>query len=150
MLGCNAMMAHKDYGGLELHPTNVFVGEAMRDRRCGCWNLGDEPGHRRLSAWLAAQGSGPNVVSSGTITDDKPARSPTRQSGKDGWAAGRLLVRCRSPADVISANWLVMPAQEQGADTPFGVFFARIRDASRSYMAHFGNARGQRIDRYRG
>jgi len=42
-------------------------------------------------------------------------------------AAGRLLVSCRSQRLVIILQWLVMPAQEQGADTPFGgLFSARI------------------------
>jgi alkylation response protein AidB-like acyl-CoA dehydrogenase len=122
--GLYAMMAPKAYGGLELHPTEcVQVWEAIaKIDAAAAWNLVMNQAIAAYSAWLPPRGVA-DLFASGVPTIAgalHPPAKAVRTGG--GW---RITGQVPFASGCHHVQWLVMPAQEEGADTPFGVFFPR-------------------------
>jgi alkylation response protein AidB-like acyl-CoA dehydrogenase len=122
--GLYAMMAPKAYGGLELHPTEcVQVWEAIaKIDAAAAWNLVMNQAIAAYSAWLPPRGVA-ELFASGVPTIAGALHPPAKAVRTDGgW---RITGQVPFASGCHHAQWLVMPAQEVGADTPFGVFFPR-------------------------
>jgi alkylation response protein AidB-like acyl-CoA dehydrogenase len=122
--GLYAMMAPKAYGGLELHPTEcVQVWEAVaKIDAAAAWNLVMNQAIAAYSAWLPPRGVA-ELFASGVPTIAGALHPPAKAVRTDGgW---RITGQVPFASGCHHAQWLVMPAQEAGADTPFGVFFPR-------------------------
>jgi hypothetical protein len=74
------------------------------------------------SAWLPPRGVA-ELFASGVPTIAGALHPPAKAVRTDGgW---RITGQVPFASGCHHVQWLVMPAQEQGADTPFGVFFPR-------------------------
>lgn len=123
-VGLYAMMAPKAYGGLELHPTDcIQAWEAIaRIDAAAAWNLVMNQAIAAYSGWLPPKGAA-ELFASGIPTIAGALHPPANAIRVDGgW---RITGQVPFASGCHHAQWLVMPAQEEGADTPFGVFFPR-------------------------
>jgi alkylation response protein AidB-like acyl-CoA dehydrogenase len=122
--GLYGMLAPKAYGGIELHPTNCLrLWEAVaRIDAAAAWNLVMNQAIAAYSAWLPPKGVA-ELFASGIPTIAGALHPPARAVRVDGgW---RITGQVPFASGCHHTQWLVMPAQEEGADTPFGVFFPR-------------------------
>ena len=122
--GLFGMLAPKAYGGLELHPADcIQVWEAIaRIDAAAAWNLVMNQAIAAYSAWLPPKGVA-ELFAGGIPTMAGALHPPAKAVRVDGgW---RITGQVPFGSGCHHAQWLVMPAQEEGADTPFGVFFPR-------------------------
>ena len=122
--GLYGMMAPKAYGGLELHPTEcIQVWEAVaRIDAAAAWNLVMNQAITAYSGWLPPKGVA-ELFANGIPTIAGALHPPAKAVRADGgW---KITGQVPFASGCHHAQWLVMPAQEEGADTPFGVFFSR-------------------------
>jgi indole-3-acetate monooxygenase len=122
--GLYGMLAPKAYGGIELHPTNCLrLWEAVaRIDAAAAWNLVMNQAIAAYSAWLPPKGVA-ELFASGIPTIAGALHPPAKAVRVDGgW---RITGQVPFASGCHHTQWLVMPAQEEGADTPFGIFFPR-------------------------
>jgi len=122
--GLYGMLAPKTYGGMELHPTDCLrLWEAVaRIDAAAAWNLVMNQAIAAYSAWLPPKGVAELFVG-GIPTIAGALHPPAKAVRVDGgW---RITGQVPFASGCHHTQWLVMPAQEEGADTPFGVFFPR-------------------------
>jgi alkylation response protein AidB-like acyl-CoA dehydrogenase len=124
--GLFGMMLPKARGGLELHPVDTMrVIEAVaRVDSAAAWNLEMSQTIAAYAAWMSPQGADelfkdgmPTVA--GALNPPAAAR---RVNG--GWT---ITGQCPFASGCHHARWLAMPALEEGAAAPFGVFFPRTQ-----------------------
>jgi alkylation response protein AidB-like acyl-CoA dehydrogenase len=122
--GLLAMLAPKAYGGLELHPADCLrVWEAVaRIDAAAAWNLVMNQAIAAYSAWLPPEGIA-DVYAAGIPTVAGALHPPGKAVRVDGGWQITGQVPFGSGCD--HAQWLVLPAQEEGAEAPFGAFFRR-------------------------
>jgi indole-3-acetate monooxygenase len=122
--GLFGMLAPKAYGGLELHPAEcIQAWEAVtRIDAAAAWNLVMNQAVAAFSAWLPPKGIA--VVYAGGIPTMAGALHPPGKAVRvdGGW---RITGQVPFGSGCHHAQWLAMPAKEEGADTPFGAFFRR-------------------------
>jgi alkylation response protein AidB-like acyl-CoA dehydrogenase len=119
--GLYAMLAPKAYGGLELHSTAcIRVWEAVaRIDAAAAWNLVMNQAIAAYSAWLPSKGIA-ELYAAGIPTIAGALHPPAKAVRVDGgW---RITGQVPFGSGCHQAQWLVMPAQEEGADAPFGAF----------------------------
>ena len=122
--GLYGMLAPKAYGGLELHPADCLrLWEAVaRIDAAAAWNLVMNQAIAAYSAWLPPKGVA-ELFAGGIPTIAGALHPPAKAVRVDGgW---RITGQVPFASGCHHTQWLVMPAQEEGADTPFGVFFPR-------------------------
>lgn len=122
--GLYGMLAPKAYGGLELHPTDCLrVWEAVaRIDAAAAWNLVMDQAIAAYSAWLPPKGVA-ELFANGVPTVAGALHPPAKAVRVDGgW---RITGQVPFASGCHQTQWLVMPAQEEGAPSPFGVFFPR-------------------------
>jgi alkylation response protein AidB-like acyl-CoA dehydrogenase len=122
--GLYAMLAPKAYGGLELHSTAcIRVWEAIaRIDAAAAWNLVMNQAIAAYSAWLPPKGIA-ELYAAGVPTIAGALHPPAKAVRVDGgW---RIIGQVPFGSGCHQAQWLVMPAQEEGADAPFGAFLRR-------------------------
>jgi alkylation response protein AidB-like acyl-CoA dehydrogenase len=122
--GLYAMLAPRAYGGMELHPAHCLrVWEAVaRIDAAAAWNLVMNQAIAAYSAWLPPKGVA-ELFAGGLPTIAGALHPPAKAVRVDGgW---RITGQVPFASGCHHTQWLVMPAQEDGADTPFGVFFPR-------------------------
>ena len=122
--GLYGMLAPKAYGGLELHPSDCLrVWEAVaRIDAAAAWNLVMDQAIAAYSAWLPPKGIA-DLFANGIPTIAGALHPPAKAVRVDGgW---RITGQVPFASGCHHTQWLVMPAQEEGADAPFGVFFPR-------------------------
>jgi LrgB-like family len=115
------MPAPKAYGGIELHPTDCLrLWEAVaRIDAAAAWNLVMNQAIAAYSAWLPLKGVA-ELFAGGIPTIAGALHPPAKAVRVDGgW---RITGQVPFASGCHHTQWLVMPAQEDGADTPFGVF----------------------------
>jgi alkylation response protein AidB-like acyl-CoA dehydrogenase len=122
--GLFAMLAPRAYGGLELHPADCLrVWEAVaRIDAAAAWNLVMNQAVAAYSAWLPPEGIA-ELYAAGIPTAAgafHPPGKAVRVGG--GW---RITGQVPFGSGCDHAQWLVLPAQEEGADAPFGAFVRR-------------------------
>jgi alkylation response protein AidB-like acyl-CoA dehydrogenase len=118
------MLAPKAYGGLELHPTeSIRLWEAIaRIDAAAAWNLVMNQAIAAYSAWLPPKGVA-ELFADGIPTIAGALHPPAKAVLVDGgWS---ITGQTPFASGCRHTQWLVMPAQEDGADAPFGVFFPR-------------------------
>jgi indole-3-acetate monooxygenase len=122
--GLFGMLAPRDYGGYELHPTECLpVWEAVaRIDASAAWNLVMNQGIANYAAWLPEAGV-KELFADGIPTVAGAFNPPARARRVDGgW---RVTGQVPFGSGCHHASWLAMPALEEGADAPFAVFFPR-------------------------
>jgi len=122
--GLFAMLAPKAYGGLELRPTDCLrVWEAVaRIDAAAAWNLVMNQAIAAYSAWLPPEGI-VKLYAAGIPTVAGALHPPGKAVRVDGgW---RITGQVPFGSGCDHAQWLVLPAQEEGADAPFGAFLRR-------------------------
>jgi alkylation response protein AidB-like acyl-CoA dehydrogenase len=122
--GLFGMLAPKAYGGLELHPAEcIQAWEAItRIDAAAAWNLVMNQAVAAFSAWLPPRGIA-EVYAGGIPTMAGALHPPGKAVRVDGgW---RITGQVPFGSGCHHAQWLAMPAKEEGADTPFGAFFRR-------------------------
>jgi alkylation response protein AidB-like acyl-CoA dehydrogenase len=122
--GLFSMLAPKAYGGLELHPTDYLrVWEAIaRIDAAAAWNLVMNQAIAAYSAWLAPKGIA-ELFAAGIPTIAGALHPPATAVRVDGgW---RITGQVPFASGCHHTQWLVMPAQEEDADAPFGAFLRR-------------------------
>jgi indole-3-acetate monooxygenase len=122
--GLYGLLAPKAYGGLELHSTDCLrIWEAVaRIDAAAAWNLVMNQAIAAYSAWLPPNGVA-ELFADGIPTIAGALHPPAKAVRVEGgW---RITGQVPFASGCHHAQWLVMPAQEEGADTPFGVFFPR-------------------------
>ena len=122
--GLFGMLAPKAYGGLELHPAEcIQAWEAIaRIDSAAAWNLVMNQAVAAFSAWLPPKGIA-ELYANGIPTMAGALHPPgkaVRVNG--GW---RITGQVPFGSGCHHAQWLAMPAKEEGVDTPFGAFFRR-------------------------
>jgi indole-3-acetate monooxygenase len=129
--GLYGMLAPKAYGGLELHPTDcIRLWEAIaRIDAAAAWNLVMNQAIAAYAAWLPPKAVAELYVN-GIPTIAGALHPPAEAVRADGgW---RITGQVPFGSGCNHAQWLVMPAKEEGADAPFGAFLPResatIRD----------------------
>ena len=118
------MLAPKAYGGLELHPAGCLrIWEAVaRIDAAAAWNLVMNQAITAYAAWLPPKAIA-ELYANGIPTIAGALHPPAKAVRVDGgW---RITGQVPFASGCHHTQWLVMPAQEEGADTPFGVFFPR-------------------------
>src|SRR5215469_6676475 len=122
--GLFAMLAPRRYGGLELP-----LGECMRVWEAvaridasAAWNLVMNQAIANFAAWLPE--AGVRELFAGGVPTVAGALYPPAQARRvdGGW---RITGQVPFGSGCHHAQWLAMPAKEEGADTPFGAFFRR-------------------------
>ncbi len=119
-----AMLAPRRYGGFELHPTECMqVWEAVaRIDASAAWNLVMNQGIANYAAWLPEAGVA-ELFSNGIPTIAGALNPPAHaQRVEGGW---QITGQVPFGSGCHRAQWLAMPALEEGADAPFAVFFPR-------------------------
>jgi alkylation response protein AidB-like acyl-CoA dehydrogenase len=122
--GLFGMLAPKAYGGLELHPAEcIQAWEAItRIDAAAAWNLVMNQAVAAFSAWLPPKGIA-EVYAGGIPTMAGALHPPGKAVRVDcGW---QITGQVPFGSGCHHAQWLAMPAKEEGADTPFGAFFRR-------------------------
>ena len=122
--GLYGMLAPKAYGGLELHPAGCLrIWEAVaRIDAAAAWNLVMNQAITAYAAWLPPKAIA-ELYANGIPTIAGALHPPAKAVRVDGgW---RITGQVPFASGCHHTQWLVMPAQEEGADTPFGVFFPR-------------------------
>jgi alkylation response protein AidB-like acyl-CoA dehydrogenase len=122
--GLFGMLAPKAYGGLELHPAEcIQAWEAItRIDAAAAWKLVMNQAVAAFSAWLPPKGIA-EVYAGGIPTMAGALHPPGKAVRVDGgW---RITGQVPFGSGCHHAQWLAMPAKEEGADTPFGAFFPR-------------------------
>jgi alkylation response protein AidB-like acyl-CoA dehydrogenase len=122
--GLFGMLAPKAYGGLELHPGDcIQAWEAIaRIDAAAAWNLVMNQAVAAFSAWLPPKGIA-ELYAGGIPTMAGALHPPGKAVRVDGgW---RITGQVPFGSGCHHAQWLAMPAKEEGADTPFGAFFPR-------------------------
>ena len=122
--GLFGMLAPKAYGGLELHPAEcIQAWEAIARRdSAAAWNLVMTQAVAAFSAWLPPKGIA-ELYANGIPTMAGALHPPGKAVRVDGgW---RITGQVPFGSGCHHAQWLAMPAKEEGADTPFGAFFRR-------------------------
>ncbi|HEX4184752.1 MAG TPA: acyl-CoA dehydrogenase family protein [Stellaceae bacterium] len=122
--GLFAMLATKAYGGLELHPADcIQVWEAVaRIDAAAAWNLVMNQVIAAYSAWLPPKGVA-ELYAAGIPTVAGALHPPGKAVRVDGgW---RITGQVPFGSGCHHAQWLAMPAQEDGAEAAFGAFFRR-------------------------
>ena len=122
--GLFGMLAPKAYGGLELHPAEcIQAWEAItRIDAAAAWNLVMNQAVAAFSAWLPPKGIA-EVYAGGIPTMAGALHPPGMAVRVDGgW---QITGQVPFGSGCHHAQWLAMPAKEEGADTPFGAFFRR-------------------------
>lgn len=119
-----AMLAPRRYGGFELHLADCMrVWEAVaRIDASAAWNLVMNQGIANYAAWLPEAGV-KELFANGIPTVAGALHPPARARRVDGgW---RITGQVPFGSGSHCAQWLAMPAQEEGKDTLFAVFFPR-------------------------
>jgi indole-3-acetate monooxygenase len=119
--GLFGMVAPKAYGGLELHPAEcIQAWEAIaRIDSAAAWNLVMNQAVAAFSAWLPPKGIA-ELYTGGIPTMAGALHPPGKAVRVDGgW---RITGQVPFGSGCHHAQWLAMPAKEEGADTPFGAF----------------------------
>ena len=122
--GLFAMLAPRRYGGLEMHPADCMsVWEAVaRIDASAAWNLVMNQGIANYAAWLPEAGA-KELFSNGIPTVAGALHPPAHaRRVEGGW---RVTGQVPFGSGCHCAQWLAMPALEDGADSPFAVFFPR-------------------------
>jgi alkylation response protein AidB-like acyl-CoA dehydrogenase len=122
--GLFGMLAPKAYGGLELHPADcIQVWEAVaRIDAAAAWNLVMNQVIAAYSAWLPPKGVA-ELYAAGIPTLAGALHPPGKAVRVDGgW---RITGQVPFGSGCHHAQWLAMPAQEEGAEAAFGAFFRR-------------------------
>ena len=122
--GLFGMLAPKAYGGLELQPTEcIHAWEAIaRIDSAAAWNLVMNQAIAAYAAWLSPKGVA-ELFADGIPTMAGALNPPGKAVRVDGgW---RITGQCPFGSGCHHAQWLAMPAKEEGADAPFGAFFRR-------------------------
>jgi alkylation response protein AidB-like acyl-CoA dehydrogenase len=122
--GLYGMLAPKAYGGLELHPSGCLrVWEAVaRIDAAAAWNLVMNQAIAAYAAWLPPKGIA-DLFGNGIPTIAGALHPPATAVRVDGgWS---ITGQVPFASGCHQTQWLVMPAQEEGADAPFGVFLPR-------------------------
>jgi len=122
--GLFAMLAPKTYGGLELHPTDcIQAWEAIaRIDASAAWNLVMNQAIAAYSAWLPPKGVA-ELFANGIPTMAGALHPPGKAVRVDGgW---RITGQVPFGSGCHHAQWLALPAKEEGADAAFGAFFRR-------------------------
>ena len=134
-----AMLAPRRYGGFELHPTECMrVWEAVaRIDASAAWNLVMNQGIANYAAWLPEAGV-KELFSNGIPTIAGAFNPPAHAQRVDGgW---RITGQVPFGSGCHRAQWLAMPALEEGARcTIRRILPKRIRHNT-GYMAHNGDA----------
>ena len=134
-----AMLAPRRYGGFELHPTECMrVWEAVaRIDASAAWNLVMNQGIANYAAWLPE--AGVEELFSNGIPTIAGALHPPAQARRveGGW---RITGQVPFGSGCHRAQWLAMPALEDGADAAFAVYFPKGIRHNIGYMAHHGDA----------
>lgn len=122
--GLFGMLAPRRFGGYELHPTDCMqVWEAVaRIDASAAWNLVMNQGIASYAAWLPEAGV-KEVFANGipTIAGALHPPAPARRV-EGGW---RVTGQVPFGSGCHWAQWLAMPALEEGSHAPFAVFFPR-------------------------
>jgi alkylation response protein AidB-like acyl-CoA dehydrogenase len=137
--GLYAMMAPKAYGGLELHPMDcIQAWEAVaRIDAAAAWNLVMNQAIAAYSAWLAPRGVA-ELFASGIPTIAGALHPPAKAVRVEGgW---KITGQVPFASGCHYAQWLVMPAQEEGADTPSASFSLANRRRSSTPGTRLGCA----------
>jgi indole-3-acetate monooxygenase len=119
-----AMLAPRQYGGFELHPTECMrVWEAVaRINASAAWNLVMNQGIANYAAWLPKAGV-EELFANGIPTIAGALNPPAHARRVDGgW---RVTGQVPFGSGCHRAQWLAMPALEEGTTAPFAVFFPR-------------------------
>jgi indole-3-acetate monooxygenase len=119
-----SMLAPQKYGGLELHPTECMqIWEAVaRIDASAAWNLVMNQGIANYAAWLPEAGV-KELFSNGIPTIAGALNPPAHaRRVEGGW---RITGQVPFGSGCHRAQWLAMPALEEGASAPFAVFFPR-------------------------
>ena len=122
--GLFAMLAPRRYGGFELHPADCMrVWEAVaRIDASAAWNLVMNQGIANYAAWLPEAGV-KELFSNGIPTIAGALHPPAHaRRVEGGW---RVTGQVPFGSGCHCAQWLAMPALEEGAEAPFAVFFPR-------------------------
>jgi alkylation response protein AidB-like acyl-CoA dehydrogenase len=122
--GLYSMLAPRRYGGLEMHPTECMtVWEAVARIDSGAaWNLVMNQGIANYAAWLPEAGV-KELFANGIPTIAGALNPPARAHRVEGgW---RVTGQVPFGSGCHHAQWLAMPAMEEGATAPFAVFFRR-------------------------
>jgi indole-3-acetate monooxygenase len=122
--GLFGMLAPRRYGGYEMHPADcmrVWEAVARIDASAAC-NLVMNQGIANYAAWLPEAGV-KEVFANGipTIAGALHPPAPARRV-EGGW---RVTGQVPFGSGCHWAQWLAMPAMEEGAQSPFAVFFPR-------------------------
>ena len=122
--GLFGMLAPKAYGGLELHPSEcIEAWEAIaRIDAAAAWNLVMNQAIAAYAAWLSPQGVA-ELFADGIPTMAGALNPPGKAVRVEGgW---RITGQVPFGSGCHHAQWLAMPAKEEGADAAFGAFFRR-------------------------
>jgi alkylation response protein AidB-like acyl-CoA dehydrogenase len=122
--GLFAMLAPRQYGGYELHPTECMrIWEAVaRIDASAAWNLVMNQGIANYAAWLPEAGV-KALFSNGIPTIAGALHPPARAKRVEGgW---RITGQVAFGSGCHHVQWLALPALEEGADAPFAAFFPR-------------------------
>ncbi len=122
--GLFGMLAPKVYGGLELHPTEcIQAWEAIaRIDSAAAWNLVMNQAIAAYAAWLTPKGVA-ELFAAGIPTMAGALNPPGKAVRVEGgW---RITGQVPFGSGCHHAQWLAMPAKEEGADATFGAFFRR-------------------------
>lgn len=122
--GLFGMMQPKARGGMELHPVETMrVVEAVaRVDSAAAWNLEMLQTVAAYAAWMSPRGAD-ELYRNGIPTVAGALNPPARARRVDG---GWLVTgQCPFASGCHHAQWLAMPAMEEGSAAPFGVFFPR-------------------------
>src|SRR5437016_7055746 len=122
--GLFGMLAPKAYGGLELHPAEcIQAWEAIaRIDAAAAWNLVMNQSIAAYAAWLTPEGVS-ELFADGIPTMAGALNPPGTAVRVDGgW---RITGQVPFGSGCHHAQWLAMPAKEEGADAAFGAFFRR-------------------------
>jgi alkylation response protein AidB-like acyl-CoA dehydrogenase len=122
--GLFAMLAPERYGGFELHLTECLrIWEAVaRIDASAAWNLVMNQGIANYAAWLPEAGV-KELFADGIPTVAGALHPPAHaRRVEGGW---RVTGQVPFGSGCHRAQWLAMPALEEGADAPFAVFFPR-------------------------